>query len=516
MRRRTRTIGTIGLLVVAAAFLAIAILPNYLLRYVVDRMVEVLPPNATFTYKRAHYSVLAHKVTFDGLFIHWTIIGSASEGGKPDGFAIAIDSLELDSPSIGAAAAFARLINDPASITPETKVEIADAMILKGIRLNVDNTIIATTTEWLGLGRLSFYPWVLLHEGRAAFEKLQAWQKSGGPPPGEAHPFVPIIAAMVLGIRYDTYDERHLRFTMPLPGTAASPPTPLVLFTPALKSSYGRGIQTHGMLDGLTIEGQRFGKLAIRRVDLPDFDIRELLRLVIAGEPVGPAVERMAIGVMKFADVSVTPPGQSPLPLGNWALSDLRFENGRLASGAWSIEPVRLTLQQMSKSLGAPWFRELGLDTITGSGRIAFVRPSSDGRAVVDARLQVEELGTGTMQATLTAQGTVERATLRYSDASLVRRFLEMKLSPNEPDIGALQDRLRALAKDPDAGSSDQPPERTAATRAVAAFLRAPGSLQVELAPQPSLPIRDVPTALAGPDTAGQALGLVVSANPRD
>ncbi len=518
MRRKWPWIlGAVVIAAVAAACYGLFVYPDRVLRDSLDQMTSKLPPGAVFTYQNAHYSVLSRTVTFKGLFIHWTIPGDV-----PDGANIAIDSLEIDHPATDTAEAFAKISTDPGSITPETEIPIADAMILKGVRLSADVTPVSSSTEWLGIRKLGIYPWVFLHEGRTAFTAMQAAFAPGSSSPGSP-PVLQFYAAMILGTRYDAYNERDLYVTVKFPASSTQPSTSLVIGTHKLDAVSDRGTQREGTLDGFTIETRPWGKLSVDHVKLPDFDIRETLLRIIAGGSVGPAMETTKIGPMDFTGASFALPGRHPIPLGDFSTSRIRFDQGKLVSGAVTMKGFPVSIQDLSDSFDVASLRKIGIGTMTASFQAAFSRDiDHDSLSVFDTRAKIDELGAVALQADLVdvARGAglmsaarIAHAALRYDDVSLVRRLLLIGTEPAAAGMNTMPGRLAVLAKNPDEVLDENNPEMAAAARAVADFVRTPHSLTIALSPPKPIPVSELRAWLAGSDGVPPGLGLTVSAN---
>ncbi len=342
MRERNRIIAAAVVIVAAACIgYGLFVYPDHALRGALDDFIRKMPEGATFTYKDAHYSILNRTLTLRGLFIHLRIAGE-----KPNGANIAIDSLIVDHPAADAADRFAEIQSHSASIAPETQIPIADAMILTGVRLWTDVAPLSSTTEWLGIYKLSIDPWVILHEGRPALRKMQAALESGSPSL-DALPLLPVYAAFILSLRYERYNERNLYVTLPGPGGTVFSSRSLVLGMQKLDASYKLGVQSNATIDGFIVRAEPYGTLEATHVDLPDFDIRETLLRMIDGDSLGPAAEKMKIGPVKFSGVSVTPAGRLGIPLGDVVLSKLGFAHGELVSGDVSTGGFQLSIIEL-------------------------------------------------------------------------------------------------------------------------------------------------------------------------
>jgi hypothetical protein len=499
MRKRNWIIAGAAVVVAAAAGYGLFIYPDQAVRSALDAMTRKMPAGATFTYKDAHYSILHRTLTLDGLFIHFRIAGE-----PPNGANIAIQSLTVEHPSTSAADRFAKLRTDPASITPQTRIPIADAMILTGVKLWTDVAPLSSRTDWLGIYKLSVYPWVLLHAGLPAFEKMQKALASDAPSP-EALPILQFYAAMILGLRYDAYVERNLYVTLPRPAGTPYSDIPLVLGTEKLDARYKLGTQSNATLDGFTVRAKPYGTLASAHVELPDFNIRETLLRLINGDSLGPAAEKMKIGPMKFSGVSIARAGQAAIPLGDTVLSKLHFDQGRLVSGAAAMNSFRMAGNELCQ-----WLGEIACtidplpEQVTVSWRAAFTRDlGRDRLSVSHTRIEIDKLGSATLNADFVdiAHGAsfmeaarLAHAELRIHGSSLVGRFLATSGRPGGTEAGGALQWVAMVVKAQGATAADPPHD-----------------LKVVLSPTVPVPLDRLRAASAVPGDTPPDLGLTVS-----
>jgi hypothetical protein len=453
----------------------------------------------------------------------------------PNGVTIAIDSLTMEHPATDTAALLARSQADPGSVTPDTRIPVADALVLTGIRLSTDAAPhLLSTTEWLALRGISLYPWILLHQGLPALTAMQAAMTAVAPAgsasaaspaasgrvPADGLPLMQVYAAMLWATRYDAYNERNLTVTLPGPPGTALAGMPIVLSTLKLDASYDRGIQSHGTLDGFSARLGKFGHFTSAHIDLPDFDTSETMQGLIDGESLGPMAEKMAIGPLRFSGVAVTPPGQAgAVPIGGLVLSNLRFEHGRLVSGGLAMAEAPITNTQACTLLGTVACGGAPLPPhMTWHWRASFARDSArDQLSIFDTDATIDPVGQAGLDLALidVARGEalmsaarVAHAELRLQGDALVRQVGALGMQPGDTDPGAPWRRLVSAAADPpdSLDTARTQPGRAGSDDA------GPRDVTIRLAPSVPIPLDQLREDLTGSAPLPAEFGITVSA----
>ena len=481
-----------------------------------DQWIQTLPPGYSLTYKTAEYNVATNKARLGGV---------AFKGTGAQTFDAAIDEIEVGNPSADFANAWAQAAANPAALAPDKALPVAGSIALKGASIHfgpASGTLASTKLEGLRL-----YPWALLHSGVPSFGDAQAALAKRSEPPQleDVLPLLRFEASILLGIGYDAYAAEDLRVTGQMPATAQMPARDVTYSIHKFSGSgYDRGLRGDAQAEGATIETLPMGTLTLERVSMADMKFQQPLTQLLAGDPLAPEMlDGLAIGRVEYAGMHVKTPDGKEVPVGTFSISKIGFSHGVPVSGELSYAGLKLSKALMPDARAQDAFDKLGIDTLTLSLGFSYQWDLEQKRIVLrDVALKIDELGALNLSAELAdmtpgegwqTRGSLFHALLRYDDASLAERALKAAALQTNSDPATLRQQVIAMV-DLRAATLGDSPEIAAAVAAVKAFLGAPHSLTIELAPPAPVAFSALKAASTMPPGDIAALiGLSVSAN---
>jgi hypothetical protein len=490
------------------------VVPQADIRKTLDEAIGQLPPGYTATYKTAEYDVVSDTLTMSGVAVH-----------TADGVDVSAEQIEVIKPSKDFAAGWSQARANPAQVPQDKALPIAGVIAVKGIK--------ARAASFEGGGQsariegLRLYPWALLHEGVPSWG--EALTNIGTPgEPGDLDKLAPLLrleAAVLLGLGYDRYAAEGIRVT----GTSVATPS-----MPATDVAYDIRKMTaenvdRGMAGGYFAEGlqMRLGlvvDLSVERVALADLNLRKpLIQVLEKPKPAPEMLDGLAIGKIEYAGMTLHQGQSGSIPIGTLTISKLLFTGSVPVSGDLTFEGLKLSRTQLPDPKAQEAFEKLGLETMTESFSFSYRWDLDKKRmTVTDLRNKVEELGTTTVSIELTEmtpgvvnmmQGQLAHAKLRYDDASAVERAFKAMAAENGTDVEMLRKQMIDMIQAQGSALGDSP-AIASAVKSLVAFLEAPKSLTVELAPATPVPFTVLGNASKmPPPQLVQLLGLTVSAN---
>jgi hypothetical protein len=506
--------GLVVLVGIAAA--ALFLYPSMRFRSVLDSALHQLPAGYTASYETASYSLFTGQAMIGGVKV------KAPDAGQ---FEVALDAIELDHPTLDLPARW-----DAASTAAGEAAPVARNIAIKKARVRLGPEDISVDSYDIAGFRL--YPQPLIQSKLpSAAELRQAFEAARTPGRiADLEPLLRFEAALLLAVGYDSYRIEQIHISLDLP---ASPSAPAIQAAYAIRSmsSEGteRGTLQGGAGEGFVVEVSPFGTAKIDRVSIGKSDLRGPLEKVLAGAALEPALlDELHIGVLEYSGISFQPSGGRPIPLGTFKLSKIEFRQGMPSALAFSLDGVKLSREQATAPPATTFFEALGIDAATVSFGLAYDWDTGAGRASLhDTALKVAELGALDIAADLVdavppsnltdgaaSAVRLSHARLHYVDASLTERLLRIGADKNGVDAATFRQNLVTQAEQ-QAVAPDASPAMAAALRAVAAFLRAPHSLFVELAPPRPVAVASLGTlGSVPPPQLFTFLGIAVSASP--
>jgi hypothetical protein len=514
---RTPIVVAVAAVLVAAAgggYYVLEVLPKQQLRAGLDQALATLPPGTTASYKDANYSPVSHQAVVTGLTLHGEI-----SGDPPQPFDITIDSVETTNANLDLTNSWAKAAANPAAISPDTALAVADSIVLKGVTIH--SAAINVTEDTVRVTKASLYPWALLHDGMPAWKDIRAALEARSQPPAMAdlQPILRVEAAVMMGVAYDTYEAGPAKGTETLPGIDIA-----FDVNKMAGSGFDRGVMRGGAAEGVTVKGARFGAVSVDRVAMGASDLREPMTRLINGEPVSPAMlNGMRFGRFEYTGITVQPPGMAATHIGGFSFGPAVFAQGMPVSGELAWTDVSVTKAQMPDAQTRDAFDRLGLDTMTVSFALAYNWDVAQQRATLhDTMLKVNELGTVTLAADVTnvmpnvgafAQARLAHARLRFDDASLVERLLRIGAARTGADPAVYRAQIAEMARQQSIAIGGGSPVILAAGQSAADFVNSPHSLTIELSPPAPVPFLAIQSAAADPGGFAALVGLTVSAN---
>jgi hypothetical protein len=240
-------------------------------------------------------------------------------------------------------------------------------------------------------------------------------------------------------------------------------------------------------------------------------------------KPAPEMLDGLAIGKIEYAGMTLHQGQSGSIPIGTLTISKLLFTGSVPVSGDLTFEGLKLSRTQLPDPKAQEAFEKLGLETMTESFSFSYRWDLDKKRmTVTDLRNKVEELGTTTVSIELTEmtpgvvnmmQGQLAHAKLRYDDASAVERAFKAMAAENGTDVEMLRKQMIDMIQAQGSALGDSP-AIASAVKSLVAFLEAPKSLTVELAPATPVPFTVLGNASKmPPPQLVQLLGLTVSAN---
>jgi hypothetical protein len=514
---RTSIVVAVAAVLVAAAgggYYVLEVLPKQQLRAGLDQALAALPPGTTATYKDATYSPVSRQAVVTGVTLHGEL-----SGDPPLPFDVTIDSVETTNANLDLTNSWAKAAANPAALSPDTALAVADAIVLKGVTIH--SAAINVTEDSARITKASVYPWALLHEGMPAWKDIRASlaTRSQAPAMADLQPILRAEAAVMLAFAYDTYDVGPTKGTETLPGIDIA-----FDVNKMTGSGFDRGVMRGGTAEGITVKGARFGAVSIDRVAMGASDAREPLTRIVNGEPLSSTMlNGMKFGRYEYNGITVQPPGMAATHVGAFSVGPVSFAQGVPVSGEFAWTDISIAKSQMPNAQARDVFDRLGLDTMTVSFALAYNWDVAGQHGTVhDTMLKVNELGTVTLAAEVTnlmpnvgAIGTARlaHAKLRFDDASLVDRLLRMGASKTGADPAVYRAQIAEMARQQSTAIGGGSPVILAAGQSAADFVNSPHSLTIELSPPAPVPFLAVQRAAADPGGFAALVGLTVSAN---
>lgn len=500
----------------AGGYFELEYYPRSQFRAVIEQSIAKLPPGVTVTYGAVNYSIFTRVATLSGLKIHW--VGNAK---SPQPVDATIDSIKISNPNQDLPQTWADAQANPAIFGQDTSVPVADTIVVSGVSFHAGAVDAKQAT--LSIGKPRLYPWALLHGGVPTFAALWAAGVPGPQPPSVADlaALLRFDAAAMLGIAYDGYDAEGLSVT------AHTPALDLVYDIRKMAGAgFDRGVLKGGTVEGVTSTTSKFGTVAFDRVTMGAFDIREPATRIIDGEALSMSMlNGIALGRIDYDGITVRPVGKPEAHAGGMSLGPVSFAQGKPVSAAFALRDFRIEQSQVSDPRVRESLARFGLEHATISFALAYDWDVAGQTARIhDTSLKVDELGTLTLSADLTnvvanstpltlAEVRLGHTRLRLEDASLVDRLLRVSAAQAGVDVEAYRRRVASILQQPPPPGGEISPEMIAVRQALAAFITAPKTLTMELAPPEPVPVVLLRSAAAAPAGLATMLGLTVTAN---
>jgi hypothetical protein len=486
------------------------------LKVATDRSLEHLPVDVQVTYDSLDLAPAMRSATIRGLVVHYR--------PEPD-FELKAAEVTVINPSLSFADGWNQAVAKPGDLTPETVLPLADAVSAKDIRFKG-----AAQSGAIGLMRfegLRVYPWSLTRPDTPSFDAIASMIKAlpPQPKPDDLMPLLRVLAGFGLSSGYDKVDGENISITVVTPATPQMPSMPV---TESVARIHGSGVE-RGIARGISesdieVKMGAMGSSKVESVSFDGFDARDALTRLVSGDKPDPSMlDKIVVGKMAMANLTVQSPIGPSVTLGGFAISDVGFGHGMPVSAAISLTSLHLAKDQMPDQNSKQVFDDLGIDAATVSFAAAY-RWDIDKKHVSlhDTALKVDELGAVDLavdgedidqSADVQSKAKLSHAILHYQDNSLVKRAIAYQAKSSGVDPAALRKQLIDGVRESAAMFGGSPIAAEAVTQIVA-FLNAPKSLTVELAPKQPVDLATLEAAGGMPnaDTLN-ALGVSVVAN---
>jgi len=497
----------------------------------INQSIAKLPAGVAVKYAAISYSLIDDKVRVTGL----SVVTSARYGN----FALAVDRLDILHGATGFADDWARLSADPAAVTPDKVMPIADEIDFSGVRIATARTVAALESGQIKGVRL--HPWSLLRpevpgwvaETRAL--PLSVAMLGSKPKPAQMltllSPFLRLCAAGILAVDYDQLTERQLSETAHVDAGPAAGAMDIAF-------SVDQATQPAGFHQGLVgpnlqtgIEESAHGRFDVKiaQLNIGTSDVRDAAMKLVAGAPLSPdLLDNLKISGLTATGIAAQTALGGTVSIGDIGFDSFGFDQGLPDAAHMAIDELRLTdadLAINARAAGA--MRMLGLHSLTVSMGIGYRWNLDQKSLVLDRTLfKIDELGSVTLDANLGgvalsrdvssfSNATVlDQVTLRYRDASLANRLLSATAALRGIDPETLRLSLIAMIQSRGAILGDSP-AATAIPTALAGFVQSPGALTMSATPSTPVKLADLAGLQAlSPADIVRLLGLTVTNNP--
>jgi len=508
--------GILVLLVAGGAYYAVAIYPTKLFRDALDQTLRTLPAGQTGSYASVSFSLLSRKAT---------VTGAAFHRSDPNGFDLTASEIDVTRPATDFGDAWARAAANPGAIAPDLALVLGDDVTARDVSYRDDSATLKLATFQVAQPRA--YPWALLHPDVPSMVEARSHLLEGTHAPDAADilPLLRAEAAWAYGFGYDSYSAQSLDATAAMPPTSTTKGGTIAYTVEKMSSgAYDRGNAASIAIDGTVVRSDVFGVITIAHVGLEELHAAKALAQLVAGDVPSPAMlDGLTLKRIVYGPMTLQPLKGASSELGNFALANIAFSHGLLSSGDLALDGVRVRRDQMPTPALAAGFEQLGIDAATVSLALGYRWDIDQKRmSIKGATLKVVELGRLVIgldidqvasQADLLSQGRFVRGTARYEDASLVNRALKFFAGNQGVDPEVLRKQVIAAVGELEADTRNDAATRGTA-HAIAAFMAAPNSLQVDLAPPQPVPL----VALLGvsnmtPDRSIVMFGVTATAN---
>ena len=490
------------------------VVPQADIRKSLDEAISQLPPGYTASYKAAQYDVVSDTVTLAGVTVH-----------TPDGLDLSAEQIDVIKPSKDVTAGWSQARANPAQVPQDKALPIAGAIIVKGFKghgANFEGSVDAARIEGLRL-----YPWALLHDGVPSWGEAMA-RAATPAATGDLDKMMPLLrfeAALLLGLGYDRYTADGMRATGRTVATPTMPASDLTYdFRKMTAENADRGVASGYSAEGLQIRVGLLVDLSLDRVALADLNVRKPLIRILESPNLAPEMlDGLAVGKVEYTGMTLRQNQGGPIPIGTLTISKILFTGSVPVSGDLAFEGLKLSRAQLPDPKAQEAFEKLGLETMTESFGFSYRWELDKKRmTVTDLRNKVDELGATTVSIELAEmspgianmmQGQLAHAKLRYDDASAVERALKAMAAENGTDVELLRKQMIDMIQ-MQGQALGESPAIAEAVKELVAFLQAPKSLTIELAPSAPVPFAVLGNASKmPPPELVQLLGVSVSAN---
>jgi hypothetical protein len=514
-----------GLLVLAAAaYYGLIVYPSHKFRVALDQDIARLPAGVTATYTTASYSLLTHKAAIRDLSV---------KADRPCACDVSIGEIEIGRPNLGLSDAWSHDQQNAANLSPDESLPVADSISARSVSGHAGAIMFAN--DLIAIDKLRLYPQSFLGPGLpSAADALGAVSIQTYGSPSSLLPLLPLMrleAAAALGVAYDSYAVKGLQASgsvQTVPGAAGKFEVSVASFQSA---GFDRGVYKGGVMNNLVEKIDPQITATVDHITFAGMDISKPMRKLISADALTPdLLDGLTMERIEYDGFTAIMPQGAPVTIGSFFLSDVSFARGLPASITFGMNGVRVTRAMAANPRGQAGFDLLGIDTMTISLGAGFSIDADKGTAALrNASFKIDELGALTLDADLSGLSTdgltagdfnaveaglsLDHASLRYDDASLVDRWMRNAGGKGQGDPAILRRQFAAMAQARLAVFGDGP-DVAASGKAASDFLMNPHSLTITAAP-PSPARFDVLSTLSqmSPPQIQALLGLSVSAN---
>jgi hypothetical protein len=296
-------------------------------------------------------------------------------------------------------------------------------------------------------------------------------------------------------------------------------------------AGFDRGVYGGATMDKLEEKIDPQVDATVDHVTFAGMDMSKPMRRLIAADTLSLGLlDGLTIGRIEYDGMTTITPQGAPITIASFFVSDVSFDKGLPASLTFGMNGVRVTRAMAANPQGRAGFDLLGLDAMTISLGAGFSIDAEKGTAALrNASFKIDELGALTLDADLSGLSpqdlmdgdfaaaeaglSLDHASLRYDDASLIDRWMRNAGGKGRGDPAILRKQFAALAQLRLAAFGGSP-NVAASGKAVSDFLMDPHSLTITATPPSPVPM-DVLTTMPelAPPQIEELLGLLVSAN---
>lgn len=503
-------------LLAGAAWYGLMVYPEQRFRASLDLWARQLPPGVTASYRSAHYDWFSRQAVIEQLSV---------QAAAPAKAELTVDRIEVTDPNLALQDGYRAAAAHPDQVAPDSVVPVAGRIALAGLALHAPDVSVKLGS-WT-TNAIKLYPAAAAQAGGLSPDKVQAAVKAieDQPSADQLLPILRIEAGWLLSASYGRSVGENLEATVKVRATGSTPASTVIeTIRHATVTGYDRGALGESTVDGLVIHVTPGFTESLDRFSLGATDLRKPLGALMKADALKPELlDGLALGPLAYQGLSVKLPKNPPVKVAEIALTNLAFSGAVPVSGSFSLKGLHITRAALADTPAADGFDKLELKAVTVSVGIAFGWDLAQKRITVkDTFLKADELGSLNLSADVTdmapgpgwdSRGGLAHAVLRYEDGSLVRRALKATAAQSGGDVGAARKQLIEMVQQ-QAAQLGNGPVVTNAVNAVVAFLKAPKTLTIELAPTQPVPFATLAGAQSmDPQQLATLLALGVTAN---
>jgi hypothetical protein len=542
----------------AAAYYGLFVVPSQQLRAGLDQTIATLPPGYTVKYGGARFSLFTHTAVITDLSV---------QGPPPTSFNETIAKLTVEHPALDFMDEWSRAQANPSALKPDQALPAADRVTVEGAKFSGNGASGNIASSSLAKPRI--YPWpffqpdvpalkdfggvfmsaleaqkkvtaeqkaLLAQRQRSQGQVQDPGQQAAAPTPADFErlqkdaldallPLIRLEAIAYLGLGFDSFDGSGFDVAGVM---QANPALPLGNFHFAASkmhlNAFDRGIGGGGTVDAMVEEFGSSGKMMVDHASMGNVVLRDAAGRLANSAPLTMALlDGASFEGMELDGMTIALPTGGTSQIQKIALSNLAFDHSFLKSFVFNITGLKQDVSSLDGRAKAA-LQQLGLSTVTLNIATSFQWNADNKTAALhDNSISLDELGSLQLNADLVNIGPADaagpeqpgfsKAVLRYQDGSLINRLLS---AGGERSADQLAQMRQAFATNMmrNLGPLAADPKLAGSVKAISDFAKTPQILTITLAPSAPVPLAAMKTVAAqGPQALVDTLGLSITAN---